>query len=249
MRKKIICAFTLLAVLMSCQERNPDLFLDLSGVYFNNVSGSLTAADSLDLTFVYESSDELIVPVRIQLVGRSTPEDRPLNISVTSDNAAEGVDYILPESPVMPADASEAIYELVLKRTDALKVERKMIELRIQENECFDLPVTELIQGPDTISTVSLRIYFSDMFTKAPSAWDENLVGEFSQQKFVLICRVLEIDPADFNDPGIITLAKLLFISSEMTDYVSKQVEMRNAGLDYDKDAFDALTDEPLTFR
>ncbi len=249
MRKNIIYAFALLTVMVSCQERNPDLFLDLSGVYFNNISGSLTAADSLDLTFVYESSDELIVPVRIQLVGRSSSQARPLDISVTSDNAVEGVDYVLPESPVMPADASEAVYELVLKRTDALKRERKMVELCIHRNECFDLPVTEIIQGPDTISTLSLRIFFSDMFTKAPAAWDENLVGKFSQQKFVLICRVLDIDPADFNDPGIITLARLLFISSEMTDYVSRQVELRNAGLEYDKEAFDALTDEPLTFR
>lgn len=87
------------------------------------------------------------------------------------------------------------------------------------------------------------------MFTKAPAAWDENLLGKFTQQKFELICKVLQINPADFNDPSLITLAKMLYISAEMTAYVAEQKENRDAGKDYDKEAFDPKTGEPLTFR
>lgn len=86
------------------------------------------------------------------------------------------------------------------------------------------------------------------MFTKAPDAWEDNLVGDFTQQKFELICKVLEIDPADFNDPGVITLAKLLYISAEMTAYVQEQVLRKAEGDPYDEDAFDRITGEPLTF-
>ena len=86
------------------------------------------------------------------------------------------------------------------------------------------------------------------MFTKAPAAWDENLVGNFTQQKFELICKVLDIDPEDFNDSGKITLAKLLYISAEMTAYVREQVERKATGQTYDEDAFDRETGEPLTF-
>jgi hypothetical protein len=99
------------------------------------------------------------------------------------------------------------------------------------------------------VSIVDVRIYFSDMFTKAPAAWDKNLLGEFTQQKFELICKVLQINPADFNDPSLITLAKMLYISAEMTEYVALQKENKDAGKDYDKDAFDPKTGEPLTFR
>jgi hypothetical protein len=209
----------------------------------------MSVTDSLDLTFVYEAGDEMEVPVKVQLLGRSADQDRPLAVTVSSDNAREGVDYVLPQQAVMPAGASSVDYVVVLKRTDALKSERKMIHLTLHANEHFDLPVSKMEQIADTVSIVDVRIYFSDMFTKAPAAWDENLLGDFTQQKFELICKVLHIDPADFNDPSVITLAKMLYISAEMTAYVTEQKENRNAGQDYDEDAFDPQTGEPLTFR
>ena len=133
-------------------------------------------------------------------------------------------------------------------RTPALKKEKKSIELVIQENDDFSLPVMEMVQLGDTVSTISFRIFFSDMFTKAPAAWDVNLMGAFSQQKFELICRVLDIDPADFNDPAIITLAKQLYISVEMTGYVDEEVAKMEEGLDYDEEIIDKATGLPLNF-
>ena len=238
-----------LLTLVACQERTPEFFQDITGVYFNNTSATMSVTDSLDLTFVYEAGDEMEVPVKVQLLGRSADQDRPLAVTVSSDNAREGVDYVLPQQAVMPAGASSVDYVVVLKRTDALKSERKMIHLTLHANEHFDLPVSKMEQIADTVSIVDVRIYFSDMFTKAPAAWDENLLGKFTQQKFELICKVLQINPADFNDPSLITLAKMLYISAEMTAYVAEQKENRDAGKDYDKDAFDPKTGEPLTFR
>lgn len=238
-----------LLALVACQERTPEFFQDITGVYFNNTSATMSVTDSLDLTFVYEAGDEMEVPVKVQLLGRSADQDRPLAVTVSSDNAQEGVDYVLPQQAVMPAGASSVDYVVVLKRTDALKSERKMIHLTLHANEHFGLPVSKMEQIADTVSIVDVRIYFSDMFTKAPAAWDENLLGKFTQQKFELICKVLHIDPADFNDPSVVTLAKMLYISAEMTAYVAEQKENRDAGKDYDKDAFDPKTGEPLTFR
>ena len=238
-----------LLTLVACQERTPEFFQDITGVYLNNTSATMSVTDSLDLTFVYEAGDEMEVPVKVQLLGRSADQDRPLAVTVSSDNAQEGVDYVLPQQAVMPAGASSVDYVVVLKRTDALKSERKMIHLALHANEHFDLPVSKMEQIADTVSIVDVRIYFSDMFTKAPAAWDENLLGKFTQQKFELICKVLQINPADFNDPSLITLAKMLYISAEMTAYVAEQKENRDAGKDYDKDAFDPKTGEPLTFR
>lgn len=235
--------------LTACQERNPELFKDINGIYFNNTSSTMSVTDSLDLTFVYEAGDEMEVPVKVQLLGRSAEYDRPIAVTVYSENAREGVDYILPDQAVMPAGASSVDYVVVLKRTPALKQERKMIHLTLHANEHFDLPVSRMEQIADTVSIVDVRIYFSDMFTKAPAAWDKNLLGEFTQQKFELICKVLQIDPDDFNDPAVITLAKMLYISAEMTAYVAEQKENKDAGMEYDRAAFDSQTGEPLTFR
>ena len=238
-----------LLFLVSCEERNPDLFGDVTGVYFNNVTAAMAVTDSLDYTFIYEASDMIEVPVRVQLVGRASDADRPLNITVTSENAQEGVDYVLPSESVLPAGAYYADYMVTLKRTEALKSSRKMIQLQMHANEHFLLPVTEMSQITGNVPLLSVRIYFSDMFTQAPISWDANLIGEFTQQKFELICRVLEIDPADFNDPSIVTKSKMLYINAEMTAYVEGEVEKKNAGESYDTDAFDKETGEPLTFR
>lgn len=204
--------------------------------------------DSLDVTFVYEASDMIEVPVKVQLVGRPADKDRPVRITSESDDASIGYDYMLPESAVLPAGYSEFDYVVTLIRTEALKKQKKMIRLTIHENDEFTLPVTEMIQVGDTVSTLEFRIYFSDMFTKAPVAWDVNLVGEFSQQKFELICKVLDIDPADFNDQSVVTLAKLLYISVEMTAYVDAEMEKKEAGLAYDKEVIDSETGLPLNF-
>lgn len=249
MRFRYIAVITVLLALCSCQERTPDFFADMTGVYFSNTASGMSVTDSLDYTFVYEASDMLEVPVRVQLLGRSAQVDRPLYITVSSDNAIEDRDYILPSDPVIPAGASYADYVVTLKRTEALKKERKMIRLDLHANEYFDLPVREMVQVADTVPLLSIRIYFSDMFTQAPAAWDANLVGTFTQQKFELICKVLEIDPADFNDPSLVTLARLLYISAEMTVYVEAEYEKMLAGLPYDEDILDNETGEPLTFR
>ena len=249
--RKIRYIFMILGLLLciGCEERNPALFEDISGVYFNNRSGLMMVVDSLDVTFVYEKEDYLDIPVKVQLVGRPADQDRPVKITVDSATAEEGMDFILPADPVIPAGATGLDYVVRLVRTDALKTQKKMISLAIHANEHFSLPVTEIVQVSDTVSTLGFRIFFSDMFTKAPAAWDENLLGEFTQQKFELICKVLQIDPADFNDPSVITLAKMLYISAEMTAYVAEQKENKDAGKEYDKDAFDPQTGEPLTFR
>ena len=248
MKHTIIGLLSTLLILVSCEERNPDLFMDISGVYFNNTSGLMAVTDSIDITFVYEAADVIEVPVKVQLLGRTADIHRLFGISVTSDNAIEGVDYTLPQQAMLPAGQSSVDYVVKLKRTPALKSEKKMIHLQIHENEVFGLPVSHIVQVSDTVSILDYRIYFSDMFTKAPSAWEENLLGTFSQQKFELICRVLDINPADFNDPSIMTLAKQLYICTEMTAYVQGETAKKNAGQSYDKDAFDPNTGAPLKF-
>ena len=249
MKKNIIILISLLIAATSCIERNPGHFQDICGVYFNNTSGSMLVTDSLDVTFVYTAGNKMEIPVKVQLLGRASQDDRPMEISVSSDNAVEGVDFVLPQQPVLQAGASSMDYVVTLMRTEALKSEKKMICLQVHSNEYFDLPITHIVQYADTVSTLEYRIYFSDMFTKAPAAWDANLIGTFTQQKFELICKVLDIDPAAFNDPSVITLAKLLYISTEMSAYVEEQVKKKNAGEPYDQEAFDKETGEPLKFR
>ena len=90
------------------------------------------------------------------------------------------------------------------------------------------------------VTTLSYEIIFSDQFTTAPKAWKTDLLGAFTQQKFELACKVLDLDPADFNDESKMTLAMQSYVSSEMQSYVKEQQKLRNSGKTYDADAFDA---------
>ena len=137
MKQYIIGIFASLFVLASCQERNPDLFMDITGVYFNNMSGRMAVVDSIDVTFVYEAADEMEIPVKVQLIGRTSTKDRQFGLTVVSDNAQEGVDYVLPAKAILPAGASSVDYVVTLKRTPALKNEKKMIHLQIHANDQF----------------------------------------------------------------------------------------------------------------
>lgn len=244
----VAALFALLMGLAACDEREPEAFKQINGIYFNNRSAANALLPFTDVTFVYVSGDEMQVPVKIQLLGRPSQEVRPIDIRVTSSDAEEGVDYMLPAVAELPAGASSLDYIVTLKRTEALKTVKKSISLELAANDYFTLPVDSEVQaGGESVTYKRFQIFFSDMFTSAPTAWEEDLIGPFTQQKFELICKVLTVDPADFNDSSVMTYAMQMFIHSEMTEYVKEQVKKRENGEEYDEKAFDNQG-EPLTF-
>lgn len=235
--------------LLGCDKREPAGFEEINGIYFNNRLANNVLEDSINLTFVYTNSDELEVPVVIQLLGRPSGDVRPIDIRVSSPTAKEGVDYVLATAPELPADSTVLHYWVILKRTPILKKESRVINLELHANDYFSLPLPWQVQaGGDTTSVLRYRIVFSDRFIVAPEGWMSDFGGEFSQRKFELICRVLAIDPADFNIKNQISLAKWMFIQLEMTGYVNQQIVQKNSGQEYDEEAFDEVTGEPLKF-
>jgi len=228
-------------MLGSCSEQTPDEFQNINGVYFNNRTNTNILQDATDVTFVYQKGDEMQVPVQIQLVGRPSDQAREIAISVSSEDAQEGVDYVLPEKAEMPAGETTYEYMVTLKRTAVLKTQQKHIKFTLQPNANFTLPVTqETVSNGGMVTTLEYSIAFSDQFTTAPKAWKKDLLGAFTQQKFELACSVLDLDPADFNDDSKMTLAMQSYISAEMQTYVRQQENLKLQGLAYDKNAFDA---------
>ena len=238
----------LLMTLSACSEQTPDEFQDIAGVYLNNRTNTNVLQDSTDVTFVYQKGDEMQVPVRVQLLGRTSSSPREIGIIISSDDVQEGIDYTLPQKAEMPAEATTADYVITLKRTAALKTMKKHVKLTLTANDHFSLPVTkESNANGDEVTTLTYTVAFSDQFTTAPKAWEDDLLGAFTQQKFELACKVLDLDPADFNDSSKMTLAMQSYISAEMQSYVKQQQNLRNGGEAYDADAFDKQGN-PLLF-
>ena len=249
MKQHTILTLILLTLLATgCQESLPKHFDRIEGIYFNNQQNNGMVVDTASYTFIYEDRDEMEVPVRIQQLGRKSSTSRPVALRITSPDAVEGIDYTAPEEALLPANATYFDYPVTLYRTEALKSQVKHLILELQANDSFCLPFTEQIQsGGDTVSTVRYTIYFSDQFTAPPAGWQTIFIGEFSQQKFELICDVMQIARGDFNVEGQISSAKWMYIQSTMTLYVDDQKRLRDQGQPYDERAFDESGD-PLTF-
>ena len=239
--KNLLIGAMMVIAFGSCSEQEPDVFQDINGVYLNNRTNTNILQDKTNVTFVYEKGDEMQVPVKIQLVGRPSDQPREIALTVSSEDAQEGVDYVLPEKAELPAGETTLEYMITLKRTAILKSQQKHIQISLQPNAFFTLPVTEETNANgDVVTTLQYKIIFSDQFTTAPKAWKTDLLGDFTQQKFELACKVLELDPGDFNDESKMTLAMQSYVSSEMQSYVKEQQKLRNSGKTYDADAFDA---------
>lgn len=232
----------LVAGITSCDEKTPDLYNAVDGIYFNNRLRNNTLTDSTNYTFIYSDHDTTSIRITIQSAGPQKPIDRPVNIKITSE-AEEGVDYVLPEKCELPANASKFDYVVLLKRTPSLKEGVKTIHFEILANDYFTLPIKEEVTDPvNNISTSTLhfKIEFSDMFTSPPAAWnDEGICGKFSPEKLDLIVKVLEIPRADFNDPKKVTWAKFAFIRQTMSAYVEEQYMYYMYEMPYDPDIFD----------
>lgn len=220
MKKKHIihsAALLLGLCLAGCKESLPDNFGAIEGIYFYNQLTDRTVVDSAAYTFIYE-------------------------------DAEEGTDYTLGGEAVLPAGSVSFDYVVTLKRTDILKEKTKNLLLELRANENFIIPFTSQVQsGGDTVSAVTFKINFSDQFTAPPAGWRSLFVGPFSQQKFELICDVMEIPRADFNEVGKITDAKWLYIESRMINYVRDQEKLKAGGEPYDERAFDE-NGNPLQF-
>ncbi len=246
---KIFTIALLCLGLAGCKESVPENFGQITGIYFNNRLPNNTLIDNTAVTFIYEDNDYIEIPVKLQLMGRKSDYARQIGVSVESDNAVAGTDYILPHEPAaLPSGATEYSYIITLKRTAALKQQIKSLTLKLTANDNFIIPFTHQVQtGGEKTSVERFVIEFSDQFTAPPQGWKKMFVGDFSQQKFELICDVLGIPRADFNESGKISSAKWMFIQSQMLAYVQDQVILQAAGEPYDERAFDQ-NGNPLSF-
>lgn len=238
--KRILFILTSLLALASCREVLPKHFDDITGVYFSNYASAGMLSDRKEFTFAYVDGDSAEVPVSIQLLGRTSENDRTIALEAVSSDAVQGTDYEIPSAAILPAGSSTLSYNVILHRTPGLKTDTRTLVLRLKENADFIVPFTfQTTTGGTTVSADTYTIVFNDQFTVAPEGWSTLFVGAFSQQKFELICDVCGLSRAEFTVKGGISSARWMYIQTVMLRYVLDQETLRNAGESYDERAFD----------
>ena len=245
--KKLSIISLFILLLSSCEKVQPKYFDDISGVYFKNYASAGVLSDSREVTFAYIDGDEYDVEVSVQLLGRTSDEDRTVALEAYSEDADEK-DYNIVNQVVIPA--GETSFQIVLRlfRTADLKQTTKKVTLRLKENENFIIPFAEMsTSGGVKVAADTYTISFNDLFTVAPDGWESVYVGVFSQQKFELLCKVMQMSRSTFTAKGAISSARWIYIQTTMQQYIIEQQKLKDAGKDYDKQAFDS-EGKPLSF-
>ena len=247
-----LLSILLLAVFAACQESTPDKYSAPDAIYFNNRSFGQVPVDTTALTFVYQADDvEYIdVPVVIQTVGRQANTDRPFALRVYSENAVEGTDYELITPAVIPANTSQIVYNVRVRRTEALAKEIKQIHLELSANEFFDTILTSAATGNSAYPYADMlhyRIDYSDFFTVAPEGWRPEYVGAFSERKLKLLWKLFpHIAREDYYVRGAIPFNQWTYIAKTIQEYMYEQMYNPDPSIK-DEDAFDE-DGKPLDF-
>lgn len=175
--KKYILFILLSVCLWSCSEDEIKPYHGGQYLYFSHLMNSNEKAVSVSFNN-YLFKDELIVKIRISLVGDPVKEATPYKVIVVDTaTTAKSKNYQLPElSYFKPGLASDTL-EVKLIKTDDLKEDVKLC-LQIVPNEYFDGTVKQYEQ---------IRIIFNNVISK-PVWWTSDVVkfylGKYSRTKY-----------------------------------------------------------------
>ena len=231
-------------VCIGCQKDKPEMYSAPDAIYFNNRTTAQVLQDTTALTFVYQADDVsyMDVPVVIQTVGRQTDTDRPIALTIYSENATEGIDYELITPAVMPAHTSQLIYYVRVMRTPALADEIKQIHLQLSANEYFETFLEKMQTGNSAYPYADMlhyRIDFSDFFTVAPEGWRPEYVGDFSERKLKLLWKLFPYIPReDYYVKGAIPFNQWTYMAKTVQEYMYEQMYNPDPSIK-DEDAFD----------
>lgn len=220
------------ALLMaSCNESEVPLYSGNEGIYFNNRSAGQTLQDSTEFSFIYYDFTETTMEVKVQTYGRTKEYDRPINLTVTSENATEGVDYEVLDEAVVRAGESNCTLRVKLYKTSILSSETLKIDFLLGSNDFF---------STDFPGTLHYSILFSNQYNVPPAGWVTMFGGTFMPEKLDLLVSLFpEVARKDYNDGSAITLAKWSYMQKTVTDYISQQIQYYMMGAPYDKLIFD----------
>ncbi|MBQ0019916.1 MAG: DUF4843 domain-containing protein [Bacteroidales bacterium] len=243
MKKNVLTILFISLVLCGCSQSEIPLYSGTDGIYFNNRTTGQLLSDSTAFSFIYYDFGSTDINVKVQTYGRAKDYDRPFVISVTSDEAKEGVDYEIVSRPVIPAGQSTMNFTIRLIKTPVLDESTLVLRLALSPNEHFgtNYPLApnadESSAGTDALHYC---ISFSNQYTVPPLGWVTMFGGTFKPEKLDLLVSLFpEIPRQMYNEAGAITYAKWSYMQQTVTNYIAQQIQYYMMGMNYDPLIFD----------
>lgn len=196
----------LFGVALSACKQDIDLYEGGASIYFADNSANFyeVAWGSVD-----SEIKTMEIRLKVNLMGKVTDYPRKFNIRVISSesdslHSIAGVDYTpFPLEYEIPAMQDRAYIDIELRRTDTLKKQARRFTVQLVPNEELGFDFIEYDEADDgSLIPVNdhCTIYMSEEFPR-PWWWrsvGEDIFGEWSQTKGILICDVGNIDREKF---------------------------------------------------
>ena len=196
----------LLGITMSACQQDIDLYEGGSSLYFAENSAGMYEVNwgTLD-----SDIKKMNVRLRINLMGQVTDYPRKFNIEVISNetdslHSVAGVDYTpFPLEYELPAMQEHVYIDIEVLRTDTLKKQARRFTVQLVPNDELGndfLEYAELQDGTLVAVNDYCTIYMDEEFPRPWWWWSEgeDIFGEWSATKGMLICDIGKIDRVKF---------------------------------------------------
>lgn len=239
MKKILILSILFISFLgiSSCDQEGIATYSESDNIYFApsvfGISDGATTAirDSIGFTFALEKPEivERVYNIPIQVQGKISDVDRKVKVVIDPKSTAiAGTHFTIPENIIIPAGKVVNNIPVTVFRTADMKQNGFLLILNLQENESFktDMKSKEINAiTHKTISFITFKLSFDDKLTQPPG-WLVNYLGVFSAKKLFLMCDLMTLDPAMFNQklgsPGL-AIADNMYYQNFMKRYLADQ--------------------------
>lgn len=180
--KQYILLSLFVLCLFSCAEDEIKPYHGEQYLYFSELVDS--EEESLNISFNnYPLDDELTVKIALGLVGDPFATPVPYKIGIVAEKTtALAENYELPSTPMFKANVAEDMFELRLKKTEALKEDVELL-LKVEQNEYFSGSIKQY---------ETIKIVFNNVESK-PLWWDKDTervyLGVYSRKKYEALIR------------------------------------------------------------
>lgn len=185
-----------------------------------------TDTTRFSFTYVDGKFESQTQEIKIKTIGEVCGYDRVVSIKFTPTKAIEGTDFEpLEKDYFVKAGETTLVIPIVMKRTEALQTEARIIDMELQENEYFktyyDFGSSDKITWVNT-NRLRQTLIFSEFMTQRPSQWDPYVLGTFSPKKFRLICEEMGIAREKFLDSSYMS-ARTSYIGKYMKKFLADE--------------------------
>nr|WP_199003031.1 DUF4843 domain-containing protein [Flavobacterium sp. ASV13] len=238
MRKILILSAVLLFLLgfSSCSQEEIKTYNDTDNIYFSPavfplVKNTRDLIDSTGVSFAFDNVavQEKVYRIPIRVQGKLSDVDRTVKCTIDhSSTAVEGTHFSLSKNIIIRAGKAVDTITVTMHRTPDLKLNRVTLVLNLEENEFFTTKMQTKVINTLTQKTMNLtrfKLTFGDILSQ-PQSWSVGFFGVFSAKKLFLMCDLLQLEPAIFDQktPAIgLSIPEMVYYGKFMKRYLEDQ--------------------------